>query len=42
MPAMSHKVKKKRVKTEKISQQDALDFAQLILHIFKDKKRAQD
>jgi len=42
MPAMSQKVKKKRVKIEKVSQQDALDFAQLILDIFKDKNRAQD
>jgi hypothetical protein len=39
MPVTSRKLKKKRIKTETLSQQEALDFAQLILDIFKDKKQ---
>jgi len=37
MPVTLKKAKK-RLKVEKITQQQALDFAQLILDIYKDKK----
>ena len=40
MPAISQRTKKKRPKTQTISDQQALDFAQLILDIYKDKKGA--
>ncbi len=39
MPVSSQKVGKKRSKVEKLSTQQALDFAQLILDIYKDKKQ---
>jgi len=39
MPATSQKAKKKPTKTETLSRQEALDFAQLILDIFKNKQQ---
>jgi hypothetical protein len=38
MPATSPKVRKKRSKSETLNKEQALDFAQLILDIYKDKK----
>lgn len=38
MSDTSLKISKKRTKVAKISDNDALDFAQLILDIYKDKK----
>lgn len=38
MLVTSQKIVKKRKKSETISEQQALDFAQLILDIYKDKK----
>ena len=38
MPAVSKKIIKKRPKVETLSKQQAQDFAQLILDIYKDKK----
>jgi hypothetical protein len=38
MSVTSQKVRKKRPKAETISEQEALDFAQLVLDIYKDKK----
>jgi hypothetical protein len=40
MPAVSHKAKRKRGKRQTLNQQQALDFAQLILDIFKNKKQS--
>ena len=39
MPAASQRKSKKRPKDRVISDEQALDFAQLILDIFKDKKQ---
>lgn len=39
MPVKSQSVKKKHTEVDVINQQEALDFAQLILDIFKDKKQ---
>jgi hypothetical protein len=42
MPESStKKVRKKRLKAELISEQQALDFAQLILDIYNDKKNKE-
>lgn len=41
MPVTSQKVVKKRPKNMALSKQEALDFAQLILDIYKDKKQSQ-
>lgn len=38
MSVSSQKVIKKRLKSETLSKQEALDFAQLILDIYKNKK----
>jgi hypothetical protein len=38
MPVLSQKVRKKLPKPETLSNQTALDFAQLILDIYKEKK----
>jgi hypothetical protein len=40
MPAASQRTRKKRPKDRVISKEQALDFAQLVLDIFKDKKQA--
>jgi len=39
MPASPQKLKKKCLKRKEITNQQAIDFAQLILDIFKDKKQ---
>lgn len=38
MPSPTQKVRKKRPEAETVSKQEALDFAQLILDIYKEKK----